>query len=131
MLLGVHALNNIEGLLHDNSPTTPGRLASGNSSVSFRIKKNANKLAEGAVSEPFLPSGDQARKGGFAILPEQPPTAGRFTHEIPAEIKSFLGCLGRKTVRQLGNFKELGTWPDKTKQEILAHPKTAGKMSMR
>jgi hypothetical protein len=27
-------------------------------------------MAEGVVSEPFLPSGDQGRKGGFATLPK-------------------------------------------------------------
>jgi hypothetical protein len=89
------------------------------------------KLAEGVVSEPFLPSGDQGRKGGFATLPKQHPIACRIANEIPAEIKSVLGCFGRNTGRQLGNFQELGTRPDKTKQEILAHPKTAGKMSAR
>jgi hypothetical protein len=28
-------------------------------------------MAEGVVSEPILPSGDQDRKGGFATLPRQ------------------------------------------------------------
>lgn len=32
------------------------------------------KMAEGVVSEPFLPSGDQGCKGGFATLPESPIT---------------------------------------------------------
>jgi hypothetical protein len=91
--------------------------------------KHRENWRKGWFSEPFLPSGDQDRKGGFATLPEQPPTAGRFTHEIPVEIRSSLGCFGHKTGRQLGNFQELGTWPDKTKQAILAYPKTAEKMS--
>jgi hypothetical protein len=56
-------------------------------------------LAEGVISEPFLPSGDQGCKGGFATPPKQPTNTGRITYEIPAEIKSFLGCFGRKTGR--------------------------------
>jgi hypothetical protein len=40
-------------------------------------------LAEGVVSEPFLPSGDQGHKGGFATLPEQHPIARGTANEIP------------------------------------------------
>ena len=29
------------------------------------------KMAEGVVSEPFLPSGDQGHKGGFATIQKQ------------------------------------------------------------
>jgi hypothetical protein len=82
-------------------------------------------LAEGVVSEPFLPSGDQGHKGGFATLPKQQPITCRITNEIPAEIKSFFGYFGHKAGRELGDFQELGTWPDKTKQAVLARLKTA------
>jgi hypothetical protein len=85
--------------------------------------KHRENWRKGWFSEPFLPSGDQDRKGGFATLPEQPPTAGRFTHEIPAEIKSFLGCFGRKTGCEPGNSEELGTRLDPAKSPVLErHP---------
>jgi hypothetical protein len=49
------------------------------------VEKNFSKigLAEGVVSAPFLPSGDQGRKGGFAPLPKQHPIARRITDETP------------------------------------------------
>jgi hypothetical protein len=83
------------------------------------------KLAEGVVSEPLLPSGDQGRKGGFATLPKQPPIALGITNEMPYENRLFYGNLGCKAGRELGDFKELGTRPDKTKQAVLACLKTA------
>jgi hypothetical protein len=61
-------------------------------------------LAEGVVSEPFLPSGDQGRKGGFATLSKQHPITRGVTYEIPPKIKSFCGYYGRKTGRELGDF---------------------------
>jgi hypothetical protein len=35
-----------------------------------KLKKPLKTLAEGVVSEPFLPSGDQGHKDGFATLGE-------------------------------------------------------------
>jgi hypothetical protein len=60
-------------------------------------------MAEGVVFEPFLPSGDQGRKGGFATLPKQKPITCRITNEIPAEIKPYKRNFGRKTWHKLGN----------------------------
>jgi hypothetical protein len=77
-------------------------------------------LAEGVVSEPLLPSGDQDHKGGFATLQRQPPIALGITNEIPYENRLYHGNLGCKAGRELGDFQELGTRPDKTKQAVLA-----------
>jgi hypothetical protein len=38
------------------------------SGCAILLKLNKLKMAEGVVSEPFLPFGDQGRKGGFAIV---------------------------------------------------------------
>jgi hypothetical protein len=76
-------------------------------------------LAEGVVSEPFLPPGDQGRKGGFATLPKGPPIACRITNEISHENEPCPGNLGRKTGRELGNTQKLGVLPNQAQQAIL------------
>jgi hypothetical protein len=45
--------------------------------------KTEPELAEGVISAPFLLSGDQGRKGGFAPLPKQHPIARRIIDETP------------------------------------------------
>jgi hypothetical protein len=39
-------------------------------------------MAEGVVSEPLLPFGDQDRKGGFATMPKQRPITRENADEI-------------------------------------------------
>jgi hypothetical protein len=43
-------------------------LALASSGFAILLKINSLMMAEGVVSEPLLPSGDQGRKGGFATL---------------------------------------------------------------
>jgi hypothetical protein len=50
-------------------------LALASSGFAILLKNNKLNMAEGVVSEPFLPSGDQGHKGGFAPLPKQHPIA--------------------------------------------------------
>ena len=78
------------------------------------------KLAEGVVSAPFLPSGDQGRKGGFAPLPKQHPIACRITNEIPHKDKPFSRSIGRKTWREHGHTQELANGSNQAKQTVLA-----------
>jgi hypothetical protein len=40
------------------------------------------KMAEGVVFEPFLPSSDQGRKGGFATLVSEPQKSAYFLSRI-------------------------------------------------
>jgi hypothetical protein len=47
-----------------------------------RMDSQNFKLAEEVVSAPFLPSGDQGHKGGFATLPKQHSIARRITNRI-------------------------------------------------
>jgi hypothetical protein len=77
-------------------------------------------VAEGVVSEPFLPSGDQGRKGGFATLPKQRPIPWRITNGIPPEIKPYLSNFGRKIGREHEHSQELGNGSNQAKQTILA-----------
>jgi len=44
-------------------------------------------VAEGVVFEPFLPTGDQGRKGGFATL-SKPAFIGRYAIRIPAAVNA-------------------------------------------
>jgi hypothetical protein len=74
-------------------------------------------VAEGVVSEPFLPSGDQDHKGGFALLPIQHPINYR---DIPHKDKSFPRSIGCKTWREHGHSQELATRSNQAKQTILA-----------
>jgi len=80
----------------------------------------ADRLAEGVVSEPFLPSGDQGHKGGFVPLPKQPPIACGITKGIPYEDKAFPRSIGRKTWREHGHPQELATGSNQAKQTVLA-----------
>jgi hypothetical protein len=82
------------------------------------------KVAEGVSSEPFLPSGDQGRKGGFAPLPKQHPIARRITDETPYGIKPFQANAGREIGRKLGYSQKLGILPNQTWQTVLACFKT-------
>lgn len=77
-------------------------------------------MAEGVVSEPLLPSGDQGRKGGFAPLPKQPPIACRITNGIPHKDKPFPRSIGRKTWREHAHSQELATGSNQAKQTVLA-----------
>jgi hypothetical protein len=76
-------------------------------------------MAEGMVSEPFLPSGDQDHKGGFAPLPKPHPIACRITNKTPHKDKPFPSSLGRKNWSEHRNFEELGTRSHETQQGIL------------
>jgi hypothetical protein len=67
------------------------------------------QMAEGVVSEPLLPSGDQGRKGGFAPLPKQHPITCRITNEISHKDKPFPKSIGRKTWCEHGHSQELAT----------------------
>jgi hypothetical protein len=60
-------------------------------------------LAEGVVSEPFLPSGDQGHKGGFAALTKQHPITRNIANKTPHEIELFTSNFGRKTRREPGH----------------------------
>jgi hypothetical protein len=91
----------------------------GQSAKNFLIIK-IRKPAEGVVSAPFLPSGDQGHKGGFAPLPKQHPITCRITNEIPHKDKPFPRSIGRKTWREHGHSQELATWSNQAKQTILA-----------
>jgi hypothetical protein len=77
-------------------------------------------LAEGVVSEPFLPSGDQGHKGGFAPLPKHHPFAWWITDKTPHKDKPFPNNLGCKTWREHRNFEELRTRLDAAKSSFLA-----------
>lgn len=68
-------------------------------------------MAEGVVSEPLLPSGDQVRKGGFAPQLRRMSIA-RKTHRTPAEIQAIPRGIGVKTWRQFGNTQKLGARSD-------------------
>ena len=76
-----------------------GILSRAGNFVEFRRKM---KPAEGVVSAPFLPSGDQGHKGGFATLPKQYPIARRIIDRTPRENKPYPGNLCGKTGRKLG-----------------------------
>jgi hypothetical protein len=80
----------------------------------FRIK-----LAEGVVSEPFLPSGDQDHKGGFATLPKQHPILCEITNKIQAGIRLFYNNVGCKTGGQSSNSQKLGIRLDTAKSPVL------------
>ena len=76
-------------------------------------------LAEGVVSAPFLPFGDQGHKGGFATLPKQHPIARRIIDRIPRENKPYPGNLSGKTGRKLGHPQKLGARLDEAKPQVL------------
>ena len=70
----------------ESKPKIFGRKISGEAPGKLRAHIiKCIRLAEGVVSEPFLPSGDQVHKGGFATLPKQHPIARGITNEIPHE----------------------------------------------
>jgi len=75
-------------------------------------------LAEGVVSEPFLPSGDHGHKVGFATLPKLS-IVGRNADKIPSKDKPFQRNIGLKTWREHRNFEKLGTRLDTPKPPIL------------
>jgi hypothetical protein len=77
------------------------------------------KPAEGVVSAPFLPSGDQGHKGGFATLPKQYSIARRIIDRIPRENKPYSGNLCGKTGRKLGHTQKLGARPGEAKPQVL------------
>jgi hypothetical protein len=84
-------------------------------------------MAEGVVTEPFLPSGDQGRKGGFATLPKQRPITCGITNEIPHENEPFPSGPGRKIWCELGNTQKLGVLPNQTQQPILVKNSRIGR----
>jgi hypothetical protein len=87
-------------------------------------------MAEGVVSEPFLPSGDQDRKVGFAPLSKQHPILCRITNKMQAEIRFFSATFGCKTEGELGNAQKLGTRLDAAQQVLLAETQNPAALSL-
>ncbi len=77
-------------------------------------------MAEGVVSAPFLPFGDQGRKGGFASLSIQLPITCRITNKISNRYKPFSGSIGSKTWCEHGDSKELAIGSNQAQQTVLA-----------
>jgi hypothetical protein len=70
-------------------------------------------MAEGVVSEPFLPSGDQGRKGGFAPF-MQVAVGETVVHWYDAKRSR------KEARRQRENAQKLGTQPQQARQVSLA-----------
>ena len=77
----------------------------------------ADRLAEGVVSEPLLPSGDQGRKGGFA------PLVGKFVQNAyrlsftQQNVEEHPCCEARC---EFGHAQKLGVWTDSSEPKIMA-----------
>jgi DNA-binding XRE family transcriptional regulator len=94
------------------------------------LKTNSLMMAEGVVSEPFLPSGDQGRKVGFAPLSKQYPILCGITNKMQAEIRFFSANFGCKTEGELGNAQKLGTRLDAAQQMLLAETQNPAALSL-
>jgi hypothetical protein len=71
-------------------------------------------MAEGVVSEPFLPTFDKVRKGGFATL-QYSGNAGK----VPRKTQGRQRWFGGPAWCQSNNFDELGTRKDKAHSQPL------------
>lgn len=82
-------------------------------------------MAEGVVSEPLLPFGDQGHKGGFATLP-RPPKLPRIGRAVPSAGGPHLRGKRKGIWRQPGDVQKLDSWPDEAESSILESCPPAG-----
>src|SRR5437773_2172944 len=79
------------------------------------------KMAEGVVSAPLLPSGDKGRKDGFAPFCDE--SLATFTTYCKTAHKGWTHPKNNGCATGCGfqNPPELGEWPDHTTKTVLAH----------